>query len=65
MQSPPARAIPDYVFKDHQPSALQGEARLRGTRTPAVTLLTIGYWLSAIGYRLSAIGYRLSDAFLA
>ena len=35
-------------------SALQGEARLRGTRTPTVTLSTIGYRLSAIGYRLSA-----------
>jgi hypothetical protein len=33
-------------------SALQGEARLRGTRTPTVTLSTIGYRLSAIGYRL-------------
>ncbi len=29
-QSPPARAIPDYFFKDHKPSASQGEARLRG-----------------------------------
>jgi hypothetical protein len=34
-------------------SPLQGKARLRGTRTPTVTL-------SAIGYRLSAIAYRLS-----
>jgi hypothetical protein len=29
-RSPPARAIPDYFFKDHKPSAIQGEARLRG-----------------------------------
>ena len=29
-QSPPARAIPDYLFKDHKPSAIQGKARLRG-----------------------------------
>ena len=29
-QSPPARALPDYVFKDHTPSAMRGEARLRG-----------------------------------
>jgi len=29
-RSPPARAIPDYFFKDHTPSAIQGEARLRG-----------------------------------
>ncbi|ABQ91914.1 DNA polymerase, beta domain protein region [Roseiflexus sp. RS-1] len=30
MQSPPARATADYVLKDHTPSALRGEARLRG-----------------------------------
>jgi|YNPMSStandDraft_1061717.scaffolds.fasta_scaffold01920_6 hypothetical protein len=30
MQSPPARAKADYSFKDHKPSAMQGEARLRG-----------------------------------
>ena len=30
-----------------KPSAMQGEARLRGTRTPTVTLSTIGYRLSA------------------
>jgi len=30
MQSPPARAMPDYFFKDHKPPAMQGEARLRG-----------------------------------
>jgi hypothetical protein len=35
---------------------MQGKARLRGTRTPMVTLSTIGYRLSVIGYRLSAIG---------
>jgi len=57
MRSPPARARADYFFKDHKPSALQGEARLRVTRTPTVTLSTIGYRLSAIGYRLrSALG---------
>jgi len=28
-RSPPARAMADYVFKDHKPSAIQGEARLR------------------------------------
>ncbi|MCL6543052.1 MAG: hypothetical protein K6T87_21070 [Roseiflexus sp.] len=44
-----------------KPSAIQGEARLRGTRTPTVTLLIIGYRLSVIGYRLSVIGYRLSS----
>jgi hypothetical protein len=39
-----------------KPSAIQGEARLRGTRTPTVTL-------SAIAYRLSAtISPRLSRA---
>jgi len=30
MRGPPARAISDYLFKDHKPSARQGEARLRG-----------------------------------
>jgi len=29
-RSPSARAIPDYFFKDHKPSAKQGEARLCG-----------------------------------
>ena len=29
-RSPPARAILDYFFKVHKPSASQGEARLRG-----------------------------------
>ena len=42
------------------PSAMQGEARLRVTRTPTVTLSPIGYRLSAISYRLSPIGYQLS-----
>jgi hypothetical protein len=32
-----------------KPSAIQGKARLRGTRTPTATLSTIGYRLSAIG----------------
>jgi hypothetical protein len=41
-----------------KPSAMECEARLRATRTPTVTLLTIR--LSAIGYRLSTIGYRPS-----
>jgi len=50
----------DYLFKDHKPSAMRGEARLRATRTPTVTLLTIGCRLSAIDYRLSAIDHRLS-----
>jgi len=54
MRSPPARARADYFFKDYKPSALQGEARLRVTRTPTVTLSTIGYRLSAtISPRLS------------
>ena len=61
-QSPPARAIPDLILKDHKPSGRRGEARLRGTRTPTVTLSVISYQLSAIGYRLSAIGYQLSKA---
>ncbi len=60
MQSPPARARADYFFKNHKPSALQDKARLRGTRTPMITLSPIGYRLSAIDYRLSAIDYRLS-----
>ena len=30
MQSPPARAMTDYVLKDHKPSVRQDEARLRG-----------------------------------
>ncbi len=74
MQSPPARAGADYFCEDHQPLAIQGKARLRGTRTPTVTLstLAIGYRLSALwgkarlrGTRtptvtLLAIGYRLS-----
>ena len=59
-RSPPARAMADYLFKDHKPSAMRGEACLRATRTPTVTLLTIGCRLSAIDYRLSAIDYRLS-----
>jgi hypothetical protein len=29
-RSPPARAGADYFFKDHKPSAMRGEARLRG-----------------------------------
>jgi len=29
-RSPPAQARADYFFKDHQPSASQGKARLRG-----------------------------------
>ena len=29
-QSPPTRARADYLLKDHKPSAMQGEARLRG-----------------------------------
>ena len=29
-RSPPARAGADYLLKDHKPSAIQGEARLRG-----------------------------------
>ncbi len=29
-QSPPARAMADYLLKDHKPSAMRGEARLRG-----------------------------------
>ena len=29
-QSPPARAIPDLILKDHKHTAMQGEARLRG-----------------------------------
>jgi hypothetical protein len=72
MQSPPARAGADYFCKDHQPLAIQGKARLRGTRTPTVTLSTIGYRLSAIGSvgqspparnansNSDPIGYRLS-----
>ncbi len=40
----------DYFLKDHKPSVRQGEARLRGTRTPKATLSTIAYRLSAIGY---------------
>ncbi|MBO9384522.1 MAG: hypothetical protein J7479_19705, partial [Roseiflexus sp.] len=43
-----------------KPSAMQGEARLRGTRTPTATLSPLAYRLSAIAYRLSLIGYRLS-----
>jgi len=42
--------MPDYLFKDHKPSAVRGKACLRATRTPTVTLSTIGYGLSAIGY---------------
>ncbi len=34
-----------------KPSAIQGKARLRGTRTPTATLLAIAYRLSAIAYR--------------
>jgi hypothetical protein len=29
-RSPPARAVADSFFQDHQPPAIQGEARLRG-----------------------------------
>jgi len=29
-RSPPARAMADYLLKDHTPSAMHGEARLRG-----------------------------------
>jgi len=30
MRCPPARAIPDYFFKDYKPSARRGKARLYG-----------------------------------
>jgi hypothetical protein len=30
MQSPPARAMADYLLKDHKPSAMECKARLRG-----------------------------------
>jgi hypothetical protein len=56
-RSPPARALPDYVFKDHTPSASQIEARLRVTRTPTVTLSPIAYRLSPIAYCPSPIAY--------
>jgi len=52
-QSPPARnANSNGDPLDHRLSAMQGKARLRGTRTPTATLSTIGYRLSTIGYRL-------------
>ena len=55
--SPPARnANSNGDPLDLRLSAMQGKARLRGTRTPTATLSTIGYRLSVIGYRLSAIG---------
>ena len=72
-QSPPARAIPDYFFKDHKPSARRGEARLRGlwrimySKTIHLVvapqhnnLQSYNVVLLAIAYRLSAIAYRLS-----
>ena len=49
-RGPPAQARADYLFKDHKPSAMRCEVRLRVTRTPTATLSTIGYRLSAIGY---------------
>ena len=39
---------------------MRGEAWLRVTRTPTVTLSPIAYRLSPIAYRLSPIAYRLS-----
>ncbi len=39
---------------------LSDAERLRGTRTPTVTISTIDYRLSVIDYRLSPIAYRLS-----
>ena len=46
----------DYFLKDHKPSVRQGEARLRGTRTPKATLSTIAYRLSAIAYWQDSVG---------
>ena len=45
-----------------KPSAIQGKARLRGTRTPTATLSPIAYRLSPIGYQLSPIGYDKPSA---
>ena len=45
-----------------KPSAIQGKARLRGTRTPTATLSPIAYRLSPIGYQLSPIGYEKPSA---
>ena len=44
-----------------KPSALQGEVRLRITRTPTLTLSVIGYRLSPIAYQLSERPKRRSD----
>ena len=69
---PPARARADYVFKDHTPSAMRGDARLRGlwriicskTISPpealSYGLLSIGYSSAPRQALLSVIGYRLS-----
>jgi hypothetical protein len=68
----PARARADYVFKDHTPSAMRGDARLRGreriicskTISPpeafSYGLLSIGYSSAPRQALLSVIGYRLS-----
>jgi hypothetical protein len=62
----------DYVFKDHTPSAMRGDARLRGlwriicskTISPpealSYGLLSIGYSSAPRQALLSVIGYRLS-----
>ena len=72
MRSLPTRARADYVFKDHTPSAMRGDARLRG-RERIICSKTISppealsYRLSSIDYSsapqqalLSVIGYQLS-----
>jgi len=70
-RSPPARAMADYLFKDHKPSARRDEARLRGLERiissktisprlrdakPACAERALQRWPSWS----SAIGYRLS-----
>jgi len=60
----------DYFLKDHKPSALRSEARLRGqernnyskTISPRLSRATpaCAGCSDPIGYRLSAIDYRLS-----
>ena len=54
------RADPSYPCRSVFYSCFRGKARLCITRTPTVTLSTIGYRPSAIGYQLSAISYQLS-----
>jgi len=54
-RSPPARAMADDASKDHTPSAMQGEARLRGLWRiiSSKTIISVTAWDARCSLRLS------------